>query len=212
MKSRPQTVREELANAMSHGIGVLMALAAAPVLVGAALREGHTATLAGALTFAVTMVLLYLSSTLYHATPPSAAKSLRAELDHVAIFLFIAGSYTPFALGVLKGPWGWTLLGLVWGLALLGILLRVRRRLNHPLLATGLYLAMGWLVVLAAIPLVQAMGHSGLIWLLAGGVAYSAGTIFYLTDARLRFGHFIWHLFVMTGTTCHVLAVLCCLE
>jgi hemolysin III len=208
MKDRPQSRPEEIANSISHGLGVLMALAAAPVLIVVAARQGNAANIVGVSVFAVTMILLYFSSTLYHALPPGRAKNLSAKLDHGAIYLFIAGTYTPFALGVLHGAWGWTLFGLIWGLAAIGLALKVFGRLSHPLLSTGLYLAMGWLVVIAAVPLLEKVATEGVLWLVAGGVAYTAGVVFYLTDARLKFGHFIWHLFVMTGSACHFCAVL----
>lgn len=208
MHERPQSRAEEIANSLSHGFGLLLALAAAPVLIVATVRQGHPANIVGACVFAVTMVMLYLSSTVYHAAPPSRAKRLYAKLDHSAIYLFIAGSYTPFALGALSGVWGWTLFGLVWGLAAIGLALKTSGKLSHPLLSTGLYLVMGWLVVIAAVPLLERVSPAGVAWLFAGGVAYTAGVAFFLTDARLKFGHFVWHLFVMTGTTCHFFAVL----
>lgn len=205
---RPQSRVEELANSLSHGFGFLLALAAAPVLIVATAQRGHTANIVGACVFAVTMVLLYLTSAVYHAAPPSRVKRLYAKLDHSAIYLFIAGSYTPFALGVLDGVWGWTLFGLVWGLAAVGLVLKTFDKLSHPLLSTGLYLVMGWLVVIAAVPLLERVSPAGVAWLFAGGIAYTAGVAFFLTDARLKFGHFVWHLFVMAGTTCHFFAVL----
>ena len=205
---RPQSSQEEKANSLSHGFGFLLALVAAPVLLVATARQGNALNIVGAGVFAVTMVLLYLSSTIYHALPPGRAKRLFAKLDHGAIYLFIAGSYTPFALGALHGAWGWTLLGLIWGLAAMGLVLKAFDRLSHPLLSTGLYLAMGWLVVIAAVPLLERVSAAGVTWLVAGGIAYTLGVAFYLTDARVKFGHFIWHLFVMAGTTCHYFAVL----
>ncbi len=208
MHDRPQSSTEEKANSLSHGLGFLLALAAAPVLIVSAARHGDAANIVGVSVFAVTMILLYFSSALYHALPPGQAKLRCAKIDHGAIYLFIAGSYTPFALGVLHGAWGWTLFGLIWGLAGIGLALKAFNRLSHPILSTGLYLAMGWLVVIAAVPLLERVAPAGLTWLVAGGVTYTAGVVFYLTDARLKFGHFIWHLFVMVGTACHFFAVL----
>lgn len=208
MKDRPQSRPEEIANSLSHGLSALLALAAAPVLIVAAARLDKAANIVGASVFALTMILLYSSSTLYHALPPGRAKSLCAKFDHGAIYLFIAGTYTPFALGVLNGAWGWTLFGLIWGLAAMGLALKAFDKLSHPLLSTGLYLAMGWLVVIAAAPLLERVSTAGLLWLVAGGIAYTAGVVFYLTDARFKYGHFIWHLFVLAGTTCHFCAVL----
>lgn len=213
MNDRPQSLAEEIANSVSHGLGFLAALAAAPVAIVYAVRKGNAATIVGASVYAAAMILLYLASCLYHAMPQGWrrgpwAKALWAKLDHSAIYVFIAGSYTPFALGALHGPWGWTLFGLIWSLALVGILLKAFDRLRHPLLSTGLYLAMGWLVLIAAVPLLEKVSAAGIAWLVAGGLAYTVGVVFFLTDARIRFGHFIWHLFVMAGSTCHFFAVL----
>ena len=204
---RPQTWGEEIANSVSHGLGLLAALGAAPVLIVAA--SGQTAaSLVGAIVFAATMVLLYFTSTLYHALPPGRAKRVFLQLDYCAIFLFIAGSYTPFALGALHGAWGWTLFGLVWALAAVGVVLKSTQRLSHPWASTGLYLAMGWLVLIAAVPLVERVPTQGLIWLVAGGLAYTVGVVFFVLDARLKYAHAVWHLFVVAGTGCHTFAVL----
>jgi hemolysin III len=208
MHDRPQSIAEERANSLSHGIGFLLALVAAPVLIVAAARQGNALNIFGASVFAITMVMLYFSSTLYHALPPGRAKDRCAKIDHGTIYLFIAGTYTPFSLGVLNGAWGWTLFGLIWGLAAVGLTLKAFDKLSHPLLSTGLYLAMGWLVVIAAVPLLERVSTAGLGWLVGGGLAYTVGVFFYLTDARYKFGHFVWHLFVMAGTTCHFFAVL----
>lgn len=207
MNARAQSRTEEIANSVSHGLGCVLALAFMPFLIGSIAERGPTIAVVGSIVFAVTMVLLYFASALYHALPDSRAKTICGKLDHGAIYLFIAGSYTPFALGVLNGAWGWSLFGVVWGLAGIGITLKMLDRLSHPLWSTGLYLLMGWLVVAAAVPLIARMPSPGLLWLLAGGLAYTAGVIFFLTDARVRFGHFIWHLFVMAGTACHAVAV-----
>jgi len=208
MHDRPQSIAEERANSLSHGIGFLLALVAAPVLIIAATRQGNALNIVGTSVFAITMVMLYFSSALYHALPPGRAKDRCGKIDHGAIYLFIAGTYTPFSLGVLNGAWGWTLFGLIWGLAVVGLVLKAFDKLSHPILSTGLYLAMGWLVVIAAVPLLERVSTAGLGWLVAGGLAYTVGVFFYLTDARYKFGHFVWHLFVMAGTTCHFLAVL----
>ena len=207
MNASAQSRAEEIANSVSHGLGCVLALAFMPFLIGSIAERGPTIAVVGSIVFAVTMVLLYFASALYHALPDSRAKAICGKLDHGAIYLFIAGSYTPFALGVLNGAWGWSLFGVVWGLAGIGITLKMLDRLSHPLWSTGLYLLMGWLVVAAAVPLIARMPSPGLLWLLAGGLAYTAGVIFFLTDARVRFGHFIWHLFVMAGTACHAVAV-----
>jgi hemolysin III len=206
-RKRTQSLGEEIANSVSHGVGLLVALIAAPVLVIDAIQRGDTAGIVGASVFAATMVLLYITSTLYHALPPTRAKAIFRILDHSAIYLFIAGTYTPFALGVLRGPWGSSLVILVWGLALLGIGLKALGGVGYPKLSTGVYLAMGWLILIAAKPLVAAIPPWGLFWLLAGGLVYTAGVGFFAAP-RVRYTHFVWHLFVAAGTTCHFLAVL----
>ena len=205
---RVQSRGEEIANSFSHGLGLVAAVLATPFLIQHAVRQGDAGFIVGASIFAATMVLLYLASTLYHALPVSRAKRVFRVIEHSAIFLLIAGTYTPFTLGVLRGAWGWTLLGLVWGLAVAGVMLKALNRMAHPILSTGLYLLMGWLIVIAAQPLSARVPLSGLLWLIAGGLAYTLGVIFFALDSRLRYGHFIWHLFVMAGTTCHYFAVL----
>ena len=204
---RPQSPGEEIANSVSHGVGLVAALVAVPILIDAAVRRGGAAGIVGASVFAGTMVLLYLTSTLYHALPRNKAKRVFQVLDHGAIFLLIAGTYTPFTLGVLRGGWGWTLFGLVWGLAVLDIVLKTVGSVRIPWLSTCLYLGMGWLVLIAIRPLWLRMPLSGLAWLVAGGLAYTAGVAFFAAE-RLRYSHFIWHLFVLTGTCCHFFAVL----
>lgn len=207
MTKRPQTLGEEIANSVSHGVALLAAIASAPFLMASA-RNLNTASFIGAIVFASTMVLLYLTSTLYHALPAGRAKRVFLKLDHGAIYLFIAGSYTPFSLGALGGPWGWSLFGLVWSLAAIGITLKAFDRLSHPWLSTGLYLAMGWLVVIAAVPLLERVPLPGVMWLVAGGVAYTVGVIFFVLDSRIRYSHAVWHGFVAVGTGCHFFAVL----
>ena len=205
--TRPQSRGEEIANSVSHGVGLLAALVGAPILIHRAVASGRPANVVGASVFAATTILLYLASTLYHAVPDARAKGVLRMFDHGAIFLLIAGTYTPFTLGVLRGPWGWALFGVVWGLAIVGVTLKFTTRLHHPVLSTGLYLAMGWLAVVAARPFWQRVPIPGLLWLLAGGVAYTAGTAFFAAK-RLRYGHLAWHLCVLTGTACHYFAVL----
>jgi hemolysin III len=208
VRTREQSREEEFANSLSHGLGLLMAVVASGFLIQHALRQGDAMFIAGASLFAATMVLLYLASTLYHALPAGRAKRAFRVIEHSAIFLLIAGTYTPFTTGVLRGTWGWTLLALVWGIAVAGIMLKALNRLTHPILTTSLYLLMGWLVVIAAEPLVERVPPEGLRWLVAGGLAYTVGVIFFALGSRLRYGHFIWHLFVMAGTACHYFAVL----
>jgi hemolysin III len=204
---RPQSVGEEIANAVSHGAGLVGSLGAAPVLIVHAVRGGGAARIVGACVFAATMVVLYLASTLYHALPRSHGKRVFHVLERSGIFLLIAGTYTPFTLGVLRGPWGWTLLGLVWGLAAVGIVLTAIGGVRHPILSTAVYVAMGWLVLIAVHPLYVRMPTAGLVWLVLGGIAYTGGVAFFAAK-RLPFGHFVWHLFVLIGTTCHFFAVM----
>jgi hemolysin III len=208
LTDRPQTLGEEIANAISHGIGFLLAIASLPILVVFGTRDGHAADVVAVSIFSATMMLLYLVSALYHAVPAGRVKDWLNRLDHAAIFLFIAGSYTPFVLGVLNGPWGWSLFGVVWAIAAVGVTLKLLNRLSHPLLSTGLYVAMGWVAILAAGPLVSRMPAAGLAWLVAGGLAYTAGAIVFLFDSRFRFAHFLWHLFVLAGSVCHFFAAL----
>lgn len=206
--SREQSRGEELANSISHGIALVATLVGTPFLIMNAVRQGAAALVVGASVFSATAMLLYLSSTLYHALAPSKAKRVFRIIEHSAIFLLIAGTYTPFTLGVLKGAWGWTLFGLIWSLAVAGVALKVFERKSHPIVSTSLYLLMGWLIVLAVNPLLAKVPTAGLLWLIAGGVSYTVGVVFFAIDSQLRYGHLLWHLFVMVGTTCHYFAVL----
>ena len=203
---RDQSLGEEIANSISHGLGFLGAVAVTPVLIVTAVPSG-AAAIVGASIFGATMIVLYLVSCLYHAFPQNRAKRLFQIFDHGAIFLLIAGTYTPFTLGVLKGAWGWSLFGAVWGLALFGVVLKSVGGPKSGKLSTGLYLAMGWMAVVAAKPLYTNMSAAGLFWLLAGGVMYSGGVFFFVMDNRVKYSHFIWHIFVLAGTACHVVAV-----
>ena len=203
---RPQTLAEEVANSVSHGLGFVMALAGAPILIVAATQRGTLSDVVAVSVFAAAMALMYLSSTIYHALPQGQAKRVFQVLDHSAIYLLIAGTYTPFTLGVLQGAWGWTLFGLVWGLAAFGVLVKAFAGIRWHGLSTALYLGMGWLALIAAKPLWESLPLAGLAWLLAGGIAYTAGVYFY-AKKTLRFGHFVWHLFVVAGTACHFVAV-----
>ena len=206
-QERPQSLGEEIANSLSHGVGLLAALAAFPVLVLSALQRGNALEIAGASVFATTVVLLYLTSTLFHAFPHSRAKRVFQVLDHSAIYFLIAGTYTPFTLGVLHGTWGWILFGLVWGMALVGTILKVLGGIRYNTVSTLVYVAMGWLVVIAADKVWALVPAWGIFWLFAGGIAYTAGAVFFLAE-RVRYFHFVWHLFVIAGTACHVVAVL----
>ena len=203
---RPQTLGEEIANSISHGVGLAGALVAFPLLVIAASQRGDITGIVSVSVFATTMVLLYLASTLFHALPPGRAKRVFQVLDHSAIFLLIASTYTPFTLGVLRGAWGWTLFGIVWSIAVVGIVLKALGGVRYTTISTWAYLAMGWVVVIAAERVWTLMPAWGLFWLIAGGLAYTLGAVFFALE-RIRYFHFAWHLFVIAGTACHVVAV-----
>jgi len=200
-------MNEEVANGISHGLALVIALVALPVLLTSAMRAGSTHFTVGAAVFGLTIVILYLASTLYHSLTHVRAKQFFRHLDHCAIFLLIAGSYTPFTLGVLRGPWGWTLLAIIWSLAAAGIALKCIGGMRFWWLSMVLYLVMGWLAVVAVKPILTLVPLPGILLILAGGIAYSGGLAFFAAH-RMRYNHFIWHLFVIAGTTCHYLAVL----
>ena len=203
-----QSRGEELANTLTHGVGFLAAALGTPVLLDAARAHDSTPFFVGSAVFAAAMVLLYLGSTVYHVWPRTRFKGILQTIDHSAIFLLIAGTYTPFTLGPLYGPWGWTILAVVWALACFGVALKTFKGVSHrPRLAIALYLGLGWLIVLAIRPLAMAVSLSTLLWLIAGGVVYTAGVIFFINDHK-RYCHAVWHLFVLGGTSCHYFAVL----
>jgi hemolysin III len=204
---RQPSPAEERANSISHGLGLVASLAAAPILVITAMKAGGASAVIGAAVFAASIVSLYLASTLYHALPETRGKGFFRLVDHAAIFLLIAGTYTPFTLGVMRGPWGWTLFGLIWSLALIGLILKAVPRTRYSRLTIVLYVVMGWLAVIATRPILTLIPLPGVLWIAAGGLAYTSGLVFFGMH-RLRFNHFIWHLFVMAGTICHFFAVL----
>jgi len=209
LPKRTQSAGEELANSISHGIGLCAALIGAPILLLEA-RRSSPSFFFGTVIFTVTMSMLYLGSTLYHAWPQTRVKTILRTLDHSAIFLLIAGTYTPFTLGPLRGLWGSTMLALVWALAIFGVILKATRGASrHPKLGMTLYLGTGWLALIAVRPITLAIPFPALFWLVAGGVAYTTGVLFFVNE-RLRYSHFIWHLFVLLGSSCHFLAILSC--
>ncbi len=204
---RDQSIGEEIANSITHGLGLAASLVALPVLILVAVK--HDAwSIVGAAVFGATLVLLYGASTMYHALARTRARRIMRVIDHSAIFLLIAGTYTPFVLGPMRGPWGWSLLGAVWGLAALGITVKATMGVRYPIASTAVYVLMGWLVVVAARPLLVSVGPAGVGWLLAGGVLYTGGIVFFAYDRRVRYAHAIWHLFVAAGSICHFVAVL----
>jgi len=203
---KPELHREEIANALTHGLGVLLAVGAGAVLITEAALHAGVRELVSVSVFVATLILLYSASTLYHlATDPEVKLKLKV-LDHCAIFLLIAGTYTPFTIAAMRGGWGWSLFGVIWGLAVVGIVLKLFFTGRFRYLSTATYVGMGWLVVVAFVPLVQALEPAALVWLIAGGVCYTAGTVFY-HNHRLPYSHAIWHLFVLGGSVCHFAAV-----
>jgi hemolysin III len=210
LRNWTQSTGEELANSISHGIGLVGAMIGTPILLLAAYHRGDIPFFIGTIVFSTTMLLVYLSSTLYHGWPKTSTKSFLQVVDHAAIFLLIAGTYTPFALGPLRGAGGLVMLAIVWALAIFGVIMKATRGvLRHRKLAMTLYLGTGWIGLTFMRPLVLAIPLSALLWLIAGGIAYTAGTLFFANE-RLRYGHFTWHLFVLAGTSCHFAAVFIC--
>jgi len=199
--------REEIANAITHGIGALASAAAGAVLVTLATLHGTRLQMISAIIFCASLVLLYTSSTLYHAIPSPAAKRRLKVFDHCAIYMLIAGTYTPFALIGLRGAVGWWLFGVSWGLAAIGMTFKLFFTGRFKLFSTLVYIGMGWMAVFAIRPMIENIPLSALVWLVVGGVAYTAGTLFYHNE-RLRYSHAVWHLFVLAGSTCHFVAVI----
>ena len=202
------TLGEETAHAVTHGAGLVASAAGFVVLVVAAWRHGDPWLIAGCAVYASTLVVLYASSTLYHALSMTRARRLLQKFDHSAIFLLIAGTYTPFGLVSLRGPWGWTLLAIVWSLAIVGITLKAVFGPRWPIASTVLYIVMGWTAVFAIKPLMAHLAPAGVAWLAAGGIAYTGGVVFYAWE-RLRYSHALWHLFVLGGSVCHFIAIFC---
>jgi len=204
--SRADELREEVVNALTHGFGAVIALAAGAVLITLAAVFGDGWQLAGAIVFGATLLLLYLASTLYHAIPHPIAKQRLKVFDHCAIYLLIAGTYTPFTLIGLRDDGGWLLFGVIWALAALGIVFKLFFTGRFKLVSTLIYVAMGWIALLAIGPMLRQLPPTTLAWLFAGGVAYTVGAVFYMSR-RLPYGHAIWHLFVIAGSVCHFVAV-----
>lgn len=200
-------VHGERFNSITHGVGAVAAVLSGVLLVVVAARSGDAWKIVSFSIYAAMLLLLYLTSTLYHSMH-GATKDMLRKMDHCAIYLLIAGTYTPFTLVTLRGTVGWTLFGVVWSLALLGIAQEIWDARRGRVLSLVIYLLMGWLAVACIGPLVDALGRAGFAWLVAGGLLYTAGIAFYATDHKLRHGHGIWHLFVLAGSACHYLAVL----
>ena len=198
--------REEVANSITHGLGFVLSLAAFPVLVILAVRSGDPWRIVSCAVYGTTLVLLYASSTLYHAFRVPRVKRIFQICDYAAIYLLIAGTYTPFTLVNLRGPWGWALFGIVWALAVSGVVSTAVALHLSRYITPAISVAMGWLVIIAIKPLLVAVPMTGIIWLIAGGIAYTAGVIFFAWE-RLPYGHAIWHCFVLVGSVCHFTAV-----
>ncbi|MGB1581259.1 MAG: PAQR family membrane homeostasis protein TrhA [Nevskiales bacterium] len=201
------TVGEEIANSIVSGIGTALAIAGLVILIIAAAQRGDAWHIVSVSIFGTTLIFSHLASTLYHSIAPPRAKRVLQIIDHLAIYLLIAGTYTPFALVNLRGPWGWSLFAAIWVLALLGLLIKLTPLDRVRGLSTGFYVAMGWVVVVAIKPLIEQVESGGLWLLLAGGLCYTFGVVFYAWR-KLKFGHAIWHVFVLAGSACHYFAVL----
>ncbi|SEL69939.1 hemolysin III [Pseudoxanthomonas sp. GM95] len=207
LQAHPETnLRDEIASALTHGLGAVASLAGGAVLITLAALYGDAWQLGTAIVFSTTLLLLYVASTLYHAIQHPMAKARLQIFDHCAIYLLIAGTYTPILLIGMRGPWGWGMFAAVWAIALFGVIFKLFFTGRFRLLSTGLYLAMGWLVVVAIEPLLKSVDGFTLGWLLAGGLFYTLGTYFYQRDS-VRYFHAIWHLFVLAGSVCHFVAV-----
>lgn len=198
---------DEWANCLTHGFGLLLSFIGLFILLITPMQNGDHLKMICLGVYGLSLILLYAASTLYHTVRSPRIKGIFRTIDHCAIYLLIAGSYTPFTLLILGGVWGWTLFAIVWGLALIGITFKIFFSHRFKLLSTSIYLLMGWLVVIATEPLLNSLHVAGLYWLFAGGLFYTAGVIFYVLDKR-RFFHAIWHLFVLGGSLCHYLAIL----
>lgn len=205
-QERVLSTSEEIANSVTHGLGLIASLVALPILIAQQTHAEDLGHVVGRTVFAASLVALYAASTVYHALPHSRAKHIFRAIDHSAIYLLIAGTYTPFALGVLRGAWGWSLLTVIWALAGFGIVQKARSHGQDPRASVWLYIVMGWLGVVAAQPVVANMAGAGIAWIVAGGILYTGGVAFFAWERR--YSHAVWHLFVLGGSACHFFAVL----
>jgi hemolysin III len=201
------TLGNEIANSVTHGVGALVSTVGLVYLMILAGERGTGWHIVSCAIYGVTLLLLYIFSTLYHALPGQKAKYVFRIFDHSSIYLLIAGTYTPFMLVSLRGPWGWSILTVIWALAISGIVFKSVAIGRFAVLSAIIYVLMGWLVVIAIRPLLHAIPWNGFLWLVAGGVCYTAGVIFFATD-RIHYFHMIWHLFVLAGSACHYMAVM----
>ena len=203
-----QTRLAEVFNASSHGLGTLLSVTALVLLVVFSAMTGEAISVVSCSIYGVSLVLLYTASTLYHAIARPKLKAVFKIMDHASIYLLIAGTYTPFMLVTLRGAWGWSIFGVIWGLALIGLVFKLFFTGRYEFVSVAMYILMGWLVVVAIRPLIDALPFAGLVWLVAGGLCYTVGVIFYAIDHRYTFAHFVWHLFVLAGSICHFFAIL----
>jgi hemolysin III len=206
--STPRLSSEELANSLTHGAGLALSIVGFLVLVILAAMRGSAWRIVSCAVYGSTLICLYAASTLYHSTRSRRLKRVLKICDHSAIYLLIAGTYTPFLLVNLRGSWGWCLFAVIWGLAMAGMLFKVWFVEHFPVFSTAVYLLMGWLALVAIRPMLLRVPHSGLLWLLVGGVLYTVGVVFYAWK-KVPYNHTIWHGFVLAGSTCHYVAVLC---
>ncbi|MBU0456328.1 MAG: hemolysin III family protein [Pseudomonadota bacterium] len=208
MKTYPAyTAREEVLNSATHGIGFGLGIAALVILVLASIRQHDAWKIVSTSLFGASIITAYFTSTLYHSIPIVSIKRFLKTLDHTSIFLLIAGTYTPFCLVTLRGDWGWTLFGIVWGLAFAGVLFKLFFLYRFHFISMLIYLCMGWVVVIAIVPLMHTLPTHGLLWLALGGLCYTGGILFYAWKS-MKYTHAIWHLFVIAGTVCHFFAIL----
>ncbi|WP_223670739.1 PAQR family membrane homeostasis protein TrhA [Kangiella shandongensis] len=201
------SINEEIANALSHAIGALLSVSAMTLMIMDSLEPFNGWKLGSSIVYGLSLVMLFTTSTLYHSFQPEPVKKVFQTLDHCAIYFLIAGTYTPFTLVSLDGAWGWILFGIIWGLALFGVIFKTKYQLRFPKVSLITYILMGWVIVIAAPEMLEKVAPGALWLLLAGGLSYTLGTIFYAADKRIPFNHAIWHLFVLGGAICHFLAI-----
>ncbi|HSP07254.1 MAG TPA: hemolysin III family protein [Acidobacteriota bacterium] len=205
-----RNIREEIANSLTHGLGVVLAVVGLGLLVVFAVGSHDVWRIVSCSIYGFTLVLLYSASTLYHSFRNPKVKHWFRILDHACIYLLIAGTYTPFTLVTLRGPWGWSLFGIVWTLAACGLAFKLLYIGRFPIVSVTVYMLMGWMAVVAIKPMLERLPVEGLLWLVAGGLLYTVGVVFYATGGKLRYSHAIWHVFVLGGSICHYIAVLTC--
>jgi len=200
-------LKEEIASSITHGVGVALAVAALVILVVFASIQGNPWKIVSFSIYGASMILLYMASTFYHAFQKPGVKNIFKIFDHASIYILIAGTYTPFTLVTIRGGWGWSIFGIIWGLAITGVVFKVLFIHRFKLVSTLLYVLMGWFIVIAMKKVIANLDTMGLIWLIIGGVSYTGGVFFYLND-KIKFNHAIWHLFVLGGSICHFFAIL----